>query len=179
MSKRNPRGLTNHRISFNCHQKTRFRHFQLGAPFPTLLGTLWAPFWLLIGSQDGPKSLQDRPKMAPRRPKTPPSRLLEPSRIPAATPRSLPELLRGLQEAPGTLQGSILTFPGAIWSSILAPKKARSPCRTILGTLTCNLWLQGLGRRVSAKRIQFAHTSSEINKNTKSPSPNKVETQNK
>ena len=109
----------------NCRQKSRFCHLQLGAPTPTLLGTLWAPFWLLIGSQDGPKSLQDDPKMAPRRRTTPPSQLLELSRTPATAPRSPPELPSGLQEPPGTLQGLILTSPGAVWGSILTPPRGQ------------------------------------------------------
>ena len=31
-------------------KKTRFRNFQLGAPIPTLLGTLWAPFERPLGA---------------------------------------------------------------------------------------------------------------------------------
>ena len=93
---------------------------------PTLLRALWALCWLPVGSQDGPKSLQDDPKMAPRHTKTPPSRPLEPSRTPATTPRSSPELLRGVQEPPGTLQGSILTTPGAVWGRFGPPRGPRS-----------------------------------------------------
>ena len=102
----------------NCRQKSKFCRCELGAPFPTLLGTLRPPFWLLIGSQDDPKSLQDDPKMAPRHIKTPPSRPLEPSRTPATSTRTPPELLRSFQEPPGTLQGSILNTPGTVWRSI-------------------------------------------------------------
>ena len=86
------------------------------------LGRFLAPFWLPFGSQDGPNSLQDGPKMAPRRPKTPSSRLLELSSPLATIPRSPPELPRGFQEPPTTLQGSILTSPGSLWGSIFTPQ---------------------------------------------------------
>ena len=140
----------------NCHQKSEFRHFQLGAPIPTLLGTLWSPFWLPIGSQDGPKSLQDDPKMAPRHTKTPPSRPLEPSRTPTTAPRSSPELLRSIQEPPGTLQGSILTTPGAVWGSLWTPQGAqiRGPTRWVGGTRdadTIRRTPSGVLRRVKSR----------------------------
>ncbi len=125
------------------------------ALFPRLLDGSLASIRPPIGTHKRPKSSQNVSKTAPRGSKTPPRGLLEPPRTLARAPRNPPELPRCLQEAPGTLQGSILTLPGAIWSSIFAPEKARRSCKTILETLTCNLWLQGLGRRVSAKRIQF------------------------
>ena len=66
-----------------------------------------------------PKSDPKRdPKWEPFEPKRPSSRLPEPSGMPAAPPRTPPEVLRGFQEHPGTLQGSILTTPGTIWRSI-------------------------------------------------------------
>ena len=88
-----------------------------------------------------PKMTRKRPQngshLGPRRLQAGSGSLRGPSRNPSNSAKEPSRATSGLQEPPGTLQGVILTSPGAVWWNILTPLKGQKTSRMLKSLLGC------------------------------------------